>query len=103
MRGIGKRVLQTCEAIESLGVTTCREIVKVTGIPSSNQGKYIYRAVEYGLVEVMPHQKRGNGQSPQRYRVNPNWREVLYKPPEKKSYQVIRKLPVSFVFNLGAQ
>lgn len=102
MRGIGQRVIQTCEAIESLGICACPDIVNVTGIPSSNQGKYIYRALEYGLIEKLSHEKRGNGSNPQKYRIVANWRERLYIKPEKKSVQVKRKLPVSFVFNLGA-
>lgn len=103
MRGIGKRVIQTCEVIESLGICTCGDIVKVTGIESSNQGKYIYRAVEYGLVEKLSHRNRGNGANPQKYRTVANWRQMLVKKPEKKIVQVVkRKLPVSFVFNLGA-
>lgn len=102
MRGIGKRVIETCEVIESLGTCTCGDIVKVTGIESSNQGKYIARAIAYGLVEKLAHKSRGNGSAPQKYRIIKTWREMLYVKPEKKAVQVTRKLPVSFVFNLGA-
>ena len=100
MRKIGKRVIQTCEAIESLGTATCNDVVKITWVPSSNQGKYIYRAVAYGLVVKLPHKGRGNGGNPQKYQIVPNWRDMLVK--EKKVPVVVKPRIPNSVFQLGA-